>query len=75
MLDQLRELHPLLPASAGLLALLLVALIADLVAKRVLVGAIRALANTVLGDRTLNINEARPRSNGGGRGGGGRDRW
>jgi miniconductance mechanosensitive channel len=44
MLDQLRELHPLLPAAAGLLALLLVALVADLIAKRLLVGAIRVLA-------------------------------
>ena len=36
--------------------------------------AIRALENTVLGERTLNINEARPRREGGGGGGGGR-RW
>ena len=37
--------------------------------------AIRALENTVLGERTLNINEARPRREGGGGGGGGGRRW
>jgi miniconductance mechanosensitive channel len=44
MLDQLRELHPLLPAAGGLLLLLLVAIIGDLVAKQVLVRAISVLA-------------------------------
>jgi len=44
MLDQFREIHPLLPAGGGLLVLLLVAIVADLIAKRVLLGAIRVLA-------------------------------
>ena len=43
MLDKLAELHPLLPAFAGLLALLVVAVIADLIAKRLLLKAVRVL--------------------------------
>ncbi|MDJ0927369.1 MAG: mechanosensitive ion channel family protein [Gammaproteobacteria bacterium] len=44
MLDELRALHPLLPAVSGVLALLLVAVIADLIVKRVLLAAVRTLA-------------------------------
>ena len=44
MLDQLSSIHPLLPVVAGSLILLLVAILADLVAKRLLLVAIRAVA-------------------------------
>jgi len=44
MLDQLSSIHPLLPVVAGSLILLLVAILADLVAKRLLLAAIRAVA-------------------------------
>ncbi len=44
MLEQLASLHPLLPAVAGSLILLLVAILADLVAKRLLLVAVRAVA-------------------------------
>ncbi len=42
MLEQLSVVHPLLPAVVGSLALLLVAILADLVAKRLLLVAVRA---------------------------------
>ena len=42
MLDQLAAIHPLLPAAAGLLTLLVAALIVDIVAKRVLLASVRA---------------------------------
>jgi len=45
MLEQLREIHPLLPAAGGLLVLLVVAIVADFIAKRLLLGAIRMLAS------------------------------
>jgi len=44
MLEQLASLHPLLPAVAGSLILLLAAVLADLVAKRLLLVAVRAVA-------------------------------
>jgi len=44
MLDQLSSIHPLLPVVAGSLILLLVAILADLVAKRLLLAVIRAVA-------------------------------
>jgi miniconductance mechanosensitive channel len=44
MLEQLASIHPLLPAVAGSLILLLVAILADLVAKRLLLVAVRAVA-------------------------------
>ena len=44
MLDELSSIHPLLPMVAGSLILLLVAIVADLVAKRLLLVAIRAVA-------------------------------
>jgi len=43
MLNELESIHPLLPPAAGLVALLVVAIIADLIAKRILVVAVRAL--------------------------------
>jgi miniconductance mechanosensitive channel len=43
MLEQLASIHPLLPAVAGSLILLLVAIMADLVAKRLLLVAVRAV--------------------------------
>ena len=44
MFEQLGTIHPLLPPIVGLLALLLGAIIIDLIAKRVLVRAVRAFA-------------------------------
>ena len=44
MIDRLAEIHPLLPSAAGLLALLLAAFIVDVIAKRVLLTAVRAFA-------------------------------
>ena len=45
MLDRLAEIHPLLPSAAGLLALLIAALIVDLIAKGLLVAAARAFVS------------------------------
>jgi len=50
MLDQLSSIHPLLPVVAGSLILLLVAILADLVAKRLLLVAIRAVATRTRSD-------------------------
>ncbi len=50
MLDQLSSIHPLLPAVAGSLILLLVAILADLVAKRLLLVAVRAAATRTQSD-------------------------
>jgi miniconductance mechanosensitive channel len=50
MLDQLSSIHPLLPVIAGSLILLLVAIFADLVAKRLLLVAIRAAATRTRSD-------------------------
>ncbi len=44
MLEQLAAIHPLLPTAAGLLALLLVAIIVDLIAKQVMIRTVRAFA-------------------------------
>ena len=44
MLEQLSSIHPYLPPVAGLLALLIGAVLVDLVAKRVLTGVVRAFA-------------------------------
>jgi miniconductance mechanosensitive channel len=44
MFEQLGTIHPLLPPSVGLLALLAGAVIIDLIAKRILVGMIRTVA-------------------------------
>ncbi len=44
MFEQLGTIHPLLPPGVGLLALLAGAVIIDLIAKRVLVGTVRAFA-------------------------------
>ena len=44
MLEQLSSIHPYLPPVGGLLALLIGAVIIDLVAKRVLIGIVRAFA-------------------------------
>ena len=44
MLEQLGAIHPLLPPAAGLLALLVLAVIIDLIVKQVLVRTARALA-------------------------------
>ncbi|MCZ6500581.1 MAG: mechanosensitive ion channel, partial [Gammaproteobacteria bacterium] len=44
MLEQLASIHPLFPAVAGSLILLLVAILADLVVKRLLLVAVRAVA-------------------------------
>jgi uncharacterized membrane protein YbaN (DUF454 family) len=44
MLEQLGSIHSLLPPAVGVLALLVGALIIDLIAKRVLVGSVRAFA-------------------------------
>jgi miniconductance mechanosensitive channel len=41
MIEQLGELHPLLPALAGVAALILIAIVADLLAKRILVALVR----------------------------------
>ena len=43
-MDQLGTIHPLLPAVAGMLALLLAALIADLLAKRIILRAVSIIA-------------------------------
>ena len=43
MIEQLSAIHPLLPAVAGSLALLFLAVIGDLVAKRLLLVAVRAV--------------------------------
>jgi miniconductance mechanosensitive channel len=50
MLDQLASIHPLLPMVAGCLLLLLVAILADLVTKRLLLVAIRAVATRTRSD-------------------------
>jgi len=42
MLEQLADIHPLLPTIAGSAVLLLVAILADLIAKRLLLAAVRA---------------------------------
>ena len=44
MFEQLRTIHPFLPSGVGLLALLVGAVIIDLIAKRILVGMVRAFA-------------------------------
>ena len=44
MLEKLGAIHPLLPPTAGLLALLAVAIIIDLIAKQVMVRTVRAFA-------------------------------
>ena len=44
MIDELTKFHPLAPAAAGLLALLLGAIVVDLVAKRLLVRMVRAFS-------------------------------
>lgn len=44
MLDKFELIHPLLPVAISLLALLLAAVIADLIVKRILVRAVRSLA-------------------------------
>lgn len=44
MLEELGTIHPLLPTAAGLLALLVVAIIANLVAKQIVVRTVRAFA-------------------------------
>ncbi len=44
MLEELAEIHPLLPPVAGLLALIVAAIFIDLIAKKVLVGTARAIA-------------------------------
>jgi miniconductance mechanosensitive channel len=44
MLNQLTSIHPLLPAVAGMVLLLIVAFISDLLAKRVLLSAVRLFA-------------------------------
>jgi miniconductance mechanosensitive channel len=43
MFEQLSTVHPALPAVAGSLALLLIAILVDLVAKRMLLGVVRAV--------------------------------
>ncbi|MGI9342278.1 MAG: mechanosensitive ion channel family protein [Gammaproteobacteria bacterium] len=43
MLEELESIHPLLPPAAGLAALLVIAIIADLIAQRVLLVAVRAV--------------------------------
>jgi len=43
-MEKLGAIHPLLPPSVGLLGLIVVALIADIVIKRILVGTVRAVA-------------------------------
>ena len=55
MLEQLSSIHPYLPPAVGLLALLIGAVVINLVAKRVLVGLVRAFAehSTVTWDDTL----------------------
>ena len=55
MLEELDSIHPLLPPVAGILALLAGAFVVNLVAKRLLVGAVRALAkrSSVTWDDTL----------------------
>ena len=46
MIERLAEIHSALPTAAGLLALLIVAIFADLVVKRALVGGVRMLARS-----------------------------
>ena len=55
MLEQLAEIHPYLPPIVGIAALLVGAIIVDLIAKRVLVGIVRAIAerSQVTWDDTL----------------------
>ena len=43
MLEELESIHPLLPPAAGLAALLVIAIVADLIAQRVLLVAVRAV--------------------------------
>lgn len=43
-MEKLGAIHPLLPPSVGLLGLIVAALIADIIIKRILVGAVRAVA-------------------------------
>lgn len=49
MLEQLSAIHPLLPAFAGSLTLLLFAVLADLIAKRLLLVAVRAVVKRTRG--------------------------
>jgi miniconductance mechanosensitive channel len=44
MLERFAEIHPMLPAAAGLAALLFAALVVDIIAKRFLLAAVRAFA-------------------------------
>ena len=44
MIEKLSAIHPLLPPFVGVLALLVGAIIVDLIAKRVVVAAVRAIA-------------------------------
>ena len=44
MIEQLDSIHPLLPPVVGVLALLASAIVIDLIAKRLLVGTVRAFA-------------------------------
>jgi len=44
MFEELGSIHPLLPPTAGLLALLAAAIVIDLIAKRILVGTVRTFA-------------------------------
>ena len=44
MLEELEAIHPLLPPSVGIVALLAGAIIGDLIVKRILLGAVRAFA-------------------------------
>jgi len=44
MLDRLETIHPLLPPVAGLLVLLVAAIVADLIVKRILVASVRVMA-------------------------------
>ncbi|MCH8335663.1 MAG: mechanosensitive ion channel family protein, partial [Proteobacteria bacterium] len=44
MFEQMDAIHPLLPPAAGLLALLVAAVIVDLIAKRILVRSVRTVA-------------------------------
>ena len=44
MIEQLKAIHPLLPPGAGLLALLLAAIVADLIVKRIVIRTARAFA-------------------------------
>ena len=55
MLEQLSSIHPYLPSAGGLLALFVGAVIVDLIAKRILIGIVRAFAqrSSVTWDDTL----------------------